>query len=189
MTIRKISQFDLFTKRLERQSGCEHESKWIERVRIERIGAEAIVNLRSLFLSTDKSKRASPVVQELAFQMLTMRGREERLLENKLLMRITEKNMQKNLQAADLIKDAQELLILWDKGPMRAGIERAFMLKAIWIELGHPIGISRDELWKLFEERHPELLDDVQNERKAKSLAFKEDELSFLKSNPGGKPK
>ena len=137
----------------------------------------------------DRIQSVSPVIRGLAMDIILIHGASKSLSDSKLLLRFLEKSLCRDRKAEKLLTAAKELAAEWQREPsFRAGTNRAFRLSVIWAELGNPPSITRDELWAIFCKRHPELLDDVLDERKAKSSAFKDARLSFLKINKGGKP-
>ncbi|MDA7645940.1 hypothetical protein N8721_00895 [bacterium] len=145
-----------------------------------------------LTLSTErlrKLKDIPPLILELASQIANIQSLDTSLVESKLLLRYLQKEIRGEEKAKETLKEARDILGVLSHDPVfRARRERAYRLSLIWKELAYPRGIHRDELWKIFCDRHPELLDNVQDERKAKSLAFSDAKLSFLKANKGGKP-
>lgn len=154
---------------------------------------EAVDAPEMLALSTDRFRKlrpsSSPVIRELSLQLSLIQGSEASLRESKLLLRFLEKEIRGDLKAQETLNEARKFIDDLGQEPVfRSRAKRAYQLSIIWRELDHPVNIHRDELWKIFCDQHPELLDNVQDERKAKSLAFKDAKLSFLKANEGGKP-
>jgi hypothetical protein len=140
-----------------------------------------------LSLSSDRFKKASPVIRQLAIQIIDIRISKTPILAQKLLLRFMEKDLQGDRKASDLIQKARDLADDWRRGPKYRGrTKRAFHLSLIWLELGKPRDIHRDRLWQFFCEDHPDLLERIKNEGNAKSQAFKDAHLDFLTADKGG---
>jgi hypothetical protein len=124
----------------------------------------------------------------LASQINSIRGKRKRLPECILLAHIIECEIAGDAEAAIVLTKAKKLATHKALGrvKLRSRAKRGILLWSLWMGEGKPEDISRDKLWNLFCEKYPETLDDVQDERAAKSMAFRDAKLAFLKTNPGG---
>ena len=112
-----------------------------------------------------------------------------RIEEAYCLLECLRDRIQGSHQAAETWSKIEKVFRDWKSGKLLYPSEkRAFCLWALWEELGCDFDMHRDKLWRQFEKKHPELLDDLKDEVAVKNQTFRDALLDGLPKNKGGRP-
>lgn len=132
--------------------------------------------------------KAPRPVQYVALNLIEVYEGRSELSSQSPFIRWQVKRIKGDPEAVTVIQGAEKVFEEWKKGAsFRMGARRKHALAKLWFSLGGPRDIHRDELWKMFERKHPELLQGVNDERKVKSRTFKDAALDFLEASKGGR--
>jgi hypothetical protein len=139
------------------------------------------------FLAT---KKLALPVELVVRDMIAVREGVIVLRQARALQKCFQGKLQGSNEAFDVMHESEQVFKNWiTKYSPRLGQKRKFALLRIFEDLGYPPEIHRDDLWKMFEAKHPELLEGVEDETNLKSRTFYDAGLDDLEASKGGRPK